>query len=363
MLEETHIKIAEKIGRELGLNNREVSLLKNGSTLPDYWGNFPHHHGKENEIKNGILFSRKLFLEGDDECFIELGKTLHYIQDRWTLRPRTSDKHTRWEKRINNVPFFNENEIAEIAEYIQEASIPSKAIRDYLDFIQILKSIEEQSSESWLYIFRKTDLFSRETQEFFGGIGYGALASALKLALINRPSTWSTPLIDFVFAYKISLEVSRLVLLNVSDMHPKAYWDNVNKFPMFEENESLSSWDCVFFRFKEIEKIRRCWNCIFLDKGFLDFICKLKRKISNEGKPCDRWLPYLDSSNNISVNEIYISEKEKERRRRALKCIWSLFLFVTAIPSELSSQIILIFFALIPWWKQILKLLKKLISR
>ena len=52
---------------------------------------------KETEIKDGIMISRKLFLEGDDECFIELGKTLHYIQDRWASRPRTRDKHTKWE--------------------------------------------------------------------------------------------------------------------------------------------------------------------------------------------------------------------------------------------------------------------------
>jgi len=78
-----------------------------------------------------------------------------------------------------------------------------------------------------------------EPPEFFGGIGCGASASALKLALINRSSKWSTPTIDVIFAYKISLEVSRLVLPKVDEMYPRAYWDNINKFPIFTPAEAI----------------------------------------------------------------------------------------------------------------------------
>jgi hypothetical protein len=95
MLGSTHIKIAQKICEEMKkTEKREVDLLINGSINPDSWANFPHHSGKDDEIAENILSARRLFLKGDDECFYRLGIALHYIADRWTLRPRMAEKHT-----------------------------------------------------------------------------------------------------------------------------------------------------------------------------------------------------------------------------------------------------------------------------
>lgn len=107
MLGETHRRIAKEIAKELRLGEREASLLETGSTAPDNWADFPHHHGKEKEILDNILEARNLFLENDDECYHKLGIALHYLQDRWTLRPRLSDKHTEYEREIDTCPLLD----------------------------------------------------------------------------------------------------------------------------------------------------------------------------------------------------------------------------------------------------------------
>ena len=41
----------------------------------------------------------------------------------------------------------------------------------------------------------------------------GIPASIIKLAVYKRPTTWSIPTLDLNFAYRISLEISRYILL------------------------------------------------------------------------------------------------------------------------------------------------------
>jgi len=95
MLGRTHTKIAQKIAELLGIEKkRDVNLLVSGSINPDSWCNFPHHCGKEQEISENIPMARRLFLLGDDECYHRLGIALHFIADKWSLRPRMKDKHT-----------------------------------------------------------------------------------------------------------------------------------------------------------------------------------------------------------------------------------------------------------------------------
>lgn len=100
MLGETHIRIAEEIGKRLKLTKAQTELLKQGSTRPDMFEDFPHHRGKTLLTLEKILDARALFLKGDDEAFVKLGEALHYTADRWTLRPRARDKHTAWEQEI-----------------------------------------------------------------------------------------------------------------------------------------------------------------------------------------------------------------------------------------------------------------------
>ena len=136
MLEETHRKIAQKIAKELNLREREASLLETGSVNPDSWANFPHHHGKEAEIVRHILDARRLFLHGDDECYFRLGIALHYIQDRWTLRPRLRDKHTEWEVKIERAPILDDSQLAE---FIKNALFPTKVEEAYLKFLEEIR--------------------------------------------------------------------------------------------------------------------------------------------------------------------------------------------------------------------------------
>jgi len=100
MLEKTHVRIAEAVATRLKLGKEEAELLKSGSTRPDYFEKFPHHKEKDVQTLKRIFDARAMFLKDDDEAFVKLGEALHYIADQWTLRPRTRDKHTKWEGQI-----------------------------------------------------------------------------------------------------------------------------------------------------------------------------------------------------------------------------------------------------------------------
>jgi len=106
LLENTHRSLAKRIGAELALSEKQTNLLISGSINPDAWVNFPHHFGKNAEILSTIISARKQFLSNDDKCYAELGNALHYIEDRWALRPRIADKHTEWEVKIDKHPYL-----------------------------------------------------------------------------------------------------------------------------------------------------------------------------------------------------------------------------------------------------------------
>jgi hypothetical protein len=118
------------------VEKRKIGLLIGGSTHPDSWMDFPHHFGKDKEIFNNIVQARRSYLQGDDECFHFLGIALHYIADRWTLRPRLSDKHTEWEKNIDNAPILDDSKLKQA---IFDASIPTKTADDLVNFVDDLK--------------------------------------------------------------------------------------------------------------------------------------------------------------------------------------------------------------------------------
>ncbi|MFB3889887.1 MAG: hypothetical protein ACE14S_10385 [Candidatus Bathyarchaeia archaeon] len=200
MLGETHRKIARKIAVLLGLGKRETSLLETGSTAPDEWENFPHHRDKELEIIRNILYSRMLFLSGDDECFYHLGVALHYIQDKWTTAPRLKDKHTAWEIKIDSAPFLED---LDLEKAIREVLIPKKAEEAYISFLDSTsKGVGSITAEECKL------RFCTKTYTLKGLCG-----KVISFALLNRPTSWGSVAIDLNFAYKISYETSRFVAL------------------------------------------------------------------------------------------------------------------------------------------------------
>jgi len=137
MLGKTHKAIARFTAQKLNLKKRETELLEIGSIRPDSWANFPHHKDKEYEIAVSIFDARKHFLQNDDECFHDLGIALHYIADRWTLRPRISEEHTEWERQIDSA--MKNDEIysyPQLKEYVNTCTFPTKYTRRYRDLIE-----------------------------------------------------------------------------------------------------------------------------------------------------------------------------------------------------------------------------------
>jgi hypothetical protein len=212
MLGITHQRIVREIAEKLRLGTRETGLFETGSVSPDNWADFPHHKGKRTETLENILGSRVLFLEGDDECYFQLGVALHYIQDRWTLRPRLSEKHTQWEVNIESEKIINDNALETLIK--NHLILPSKVVNAYLSFLTIIqKGVEGVLEEQNKFKFRARLL-------------EGVCRKVIIFAMLGRPSEWSSPVLDLNFAYRVSQEISRLVLLPVNAVESKDQWDN-----------------------------------------------------------------------------------------------------------------------------------------
>ncbi len=105
MLWKTHLRITFEVFRRLGipLSRAEEERLKEGVLGPDKWGDYPHHYGKELQIKDNLLLSRKYFLQDDFlNAYYYLGVALHYIQDSYTSMASFYHKHHSWEESIED---------------------------------------------------------------------------------------------------------------------------------------------------------------------------------------------------------------------------------------------------------------------
>ncbi len=247
LLQKTHIAIAKQIGKELKLKEKETKLLEIGSTTPDSWGDFPHHTRKDNEILKRIANSRNMFLAGDDECYSELGIGLHYLQDRWTLRPRTADTHTRWEIAIAQSPLLDD---LHLIENLKQSDLPIKAIDEYTKLYNLLIRIKNngiQSVYDFSYAYWKkldgistsltmlkfeADSRKREErvdalieEEYLKPGIEGCQAALIQFILTNRPSSWSNPILDLNIAYRMSLEVARYTLIAVKQLGKEDPWN------------------------------------------------------------------------------------------------------------------------------------------
>ena len=105
MLWKTHIRITFEVARRLGisLSGMAAERLREGVLAPDRWGNYPHHFGKTDEIRQNLLSSRQHFLNGDLlNSYYHLGIALHYVQDSYTSLASFYPKHHEWEENIES---------------------------------------------------------------------------------------------------------------------------------------------------------------------------------------------------------------------------------------------------------------------
>jgi hypothetical protein len=136
MLERTHARIARRIAQELNLSKEHGDLLESGSVRPDSYIAFPHHEGKDILIYADILDARALLLNNDDEAFVKLGEALHFIADKWTLKPRIDIKHLQYESDIESKDIQDNNQFIK---EIQQSIIPSKS-KEYYESLSYVTS-------------------------------------------------------------------------------------------------------------------------------------------------------------------------------------------------------------------------------
>lgn len=108
MLWKTHLRISFEVLRRLGTSlTPEVSQkFRDGIVAPDKWKDYPHHHGKSEQIKQRLMKSRGYFLQEDfQRAFFNLGVALHYIQDSHTSFASFYPKHHSWEESIEYARF------------------------------------------------------------------------------------------------------------------------------------------------------------------------------------------------------------------------------------------------------------------
>jgi hypothetical protein len=157
---------------------------------------FPHNKGKKFQIVECIIKSRIFFLEGDARCFEYLGSALHYIQDRWTLFSRTESDYTSWELQLNIESILDD---LRLENRIGVLNLPPVIEQSYLSFLQKIKNGVEGLEENE---------FPSKGKHAFEGL----CQKVTIFALLDRPATLSDLLLDLNFAYRICLDVSRMVV-------------------------------------------------------------------------------------------------------------------------------------------------------
>jgi len=126
MLWKTHLRISIEVLRLLRiyLAPEVYQSFKNGIVSPDQWGDYPHHYGKSESIKQYLLKSRAYFLQDDlPNTFFNLGVALHYIQDSYTSvesynnNGRGREIHQNWERYIDESREVDDNELLNAINY------------------------------------------------------------------------------------------------------------------------------------------------------------------------------------------------------------------------------------------------------
>lgn len=266
MLGKTHLRIADKIAEEFELGDKEKKLLELGSIDPDSWGKWPHHREKEQTIIENIFSARKKFLQEDDECFYDLGVSLHFLQDHWTLSPRTRDKHTKYEYELDKAKIVDFGQLIEI---IQNEIMPEKAIKTYIKLAQTLSKISEKGIEQWYdgvwkYGLRDT----KNTTSFIEPVVTEGLAAAIaRLSLLHLPYVrdsplekealdlflyfegkqyifrkWGTPTIDLNLAHLICRNIFKYIIQSQNKEQMNKAWHSIYGLDNIIRDLGYPSW-------------------------------------------------------------------------------------------------------------------------
>ncbi len=184
MLWKTHLRITKEVMRKLrvSLSFAENSFLQEGVIAPDKWKNYPHHHGKSNEIKHHLVTARCLFLNGDLlNAYYNLGVALHYIQDSYTSFASFYPNHQSWEQQIEDSYFVNDLE-----------GIISRVLQN-----------NQYQRDRCLWL---AQMLSREIQ------GRDNTLIVATLSGQGESRTWAKPIVDLNLGLKASFVVSKSVL-------------------------------------------------------------------------------------------------------------------------------------------------------
>jgi len=211
VLGETHRLIAENIARELHLDKKSKDLLIEGSLAPDTLKDFPHHTGKEYDIISHLANATCYFQEGIDECYVELGKAMHYIQDKWVSRPGSLQVHSEWERRISEGLILN-NEA--LIQHVETCSFPSEVKGYYKKLIRKI-SLGVGAVSLLEYDTLRPQIESRMNSETFAKMSYFAVAWSHPKSASGEP--YSTPMLELNIAYMLCLQIARCVLSSSTD--------------------------------------------------------------------------------------------------------------------------------------------------
>ena len=262
MLGKTHARIAVAIAKKLNLRKEEGNLLEEGSIRPDSYVEFPHHRNKEDQILGSILDSRALFLNNDDEAFIKLGESCHFIADKWTLKPRNDIEHSKYE---SSIEFYNFKDDDQFSQKIANSNIPSKAkvyyeklhaatkellsCKDFslkkaliTDLVEKEKLDEKQSSFLFTYcdltVFALKFVYTLPTgvafSDFLPPEDFMPFPLISHIAWVTRENTdaeeYSTPAIDLNISLRLCLVASHFVLSRNDIMLPQQIldWNNLS---------------------------------------------------------------------------------------------------------------------------------------
>lgn len=240
---ETHRFIAENIARELQLKEKSKDLLVEGSLAPDTLRDFPHHSGKDQDIISHLVDAVRYFQENNDQCYVELGKALHYIQDKWVSRPGSLEAHSKWEQYISERPILN-NEA--LIKHVETYPFPSEVKQYYKElFGKVSKGVgtvsllEYDSLPPWI---------KHMNSEAFAKMSYFAINWSHPKSASGEP--YSTPMLDLNIAYMFCLQIVRCVL------SPQTDW---SKRPV-----SISELETKKAKLKKMEKRFKLWILIRL---------------------------------------------------------------------------------------------------
>jgi len=292
MLLSTHKRIAKMIATELKMSPKEADYLEKGSIVPDYWKDYPHHRGKEHQIRKRICEARRLFLNnGKLESLFSLGVALHYVQDSWVSVSSSSVDHAWWEGQIDDAPFVNG-----IVEVINEFH-PARIYRHDLIPDFDAQDVEKQFLQinEWLLDF---DQLCRA--DFKDNDGRFAEELTLDIATLERP-TLGLPIYDFNFAYRVSLMLALSVYTSKTSPTLKEGLKRIRKefeLKLRDEEKSLAR------RLIELSSKR---DELEKKSGFVN---RLKKMICNFGIWTSR-RRYENRSHLLQIQKTYYKEAER----------------------------------------------------